>query len=539
MAYLEKISPVYGGKKYQIPLPDFCPSCRLQRRMCFRNERSLYHRKCDATGKNIISCYAPDSGYIVYEHDFWWGDGWDGLSYAKDFDFNRNLHEQLKELSFAVPHSNLITSNCINCDYANYLLNSRNCYLVFGGSHNENVMYSKFMVNCRDTMDGLSLNACEFCYEGNSSESCYSCRFFHQCRNCSDCLMIEECLGCRNCIACFGLRNQEYCYLNKRVSKEDFEKLAIQYKSLTHKDIGDLRGKLDELKKDLPHVQSHIYLSENCTGDNILSCKNCEYAFDVRGCEDCKYINFTPFANNCRDGIFSAPGPTEFCYQTCSIVGHNNSMSLFLVWNGGANMFYCLECHSCRDCFGCIGLKNKQYCILNKQYSKEEYEKFVGRIIEKMTETFEWGQFFDPQLSSFGHNEAVGHEYFPINRDEALKDGFRWKDEEKKEFKAATYRVPESIDSVPDSVTGEVLVCDGCGKNYRIIPEELKFYRLNRVPLPLHCYDCRHMSRIAYRSNFNLHKRPCDKCGKDMWTTYSPERSEKVYCDECYLKAVY
>jgi hypothetical protein len=29
-------------------------------------------------------------------------------------------------------------------------------------------------------------------------------------------------------------------------------------------------------------------------------------------------------------------------------------------------------------------LKNKSYCILNKQYTKEEYEKLVSKIIEKM-----------------------------------------------------------------------------------------------------------------------------------------------------------
>jgi hypothetical protein len=73
----------------------------------------------------------------------------------------------------------------------------------------------------------------------------------------------------------------------------------------------------------------------------------------------------------------------------------------------------------CSNCFGCISLRNKSYCILNKQYSKEEYEKLVPQIIEKMQADGERGEFFDPSLSSFGYNETVAQEYFPLTRDEA------------------------------------------------------------------------------------------------------------------------
>jgi hypothetical protein len=57
--------------------------------------------------------------------------------------------------------------------------------------------------------------------------------------------------------------------------------------------------------------------------------------------------------------------------------------SCFII-NNCSNIFYSSECFSCKNCFACSGLKNKQYCILNKQYSKEEYEKLVPQIIEKM-----------------------------------------------------------------------------------------------------------------------------------------------------------
>jgi len=36
---------------------------------------------------------------------------------------------------------------------------------------------------------------------------------------------------------------------------------------------------------------------------------------------------------------------------------------------------------------GCIGLKNKQFCIFNKQYSKEEWYEGVDEIFGEMEKT--------------------------------------------------------------------------------------------------------------------------------------------------------
>ena len=81
LEFYDKVSPVFAGKKYQIPTPAFCPDCRQQRRLSFRNERKLYKRKCDLTGKDIISIYSPDKVYTVYEQSEWWSDKWDPLDY--------------------------------------------------------------------------------------------------------------------------------------------------------------------------------------------------------------------------------------------------------------------------------------------------------------------------------------------------------------------------------------------------------------------------------------------------------------------------
>ena len=53
-------------EKIKVPPPTFCPECRFQRRMIFRNGRTLYRRQCDLCQKNIISIYSADASFPVY-----------------------------------------------------------------------------------------------------------------------------------------------------------------------------------------------------------------------------------------------------------------------------------------------------------------------------------------------------------------------------------------------------------------------------------------------------------------------------------------
>ena len=59
-------------EKIKVPAPTFCPECRMQRRMAWRNERTLYKRKCLTPGHNeeIFSIYAPEKKLnVVCAHE--------------------------------------------------------------------------------------------------------------------------------------------------------------------------------------------------------------------------------------------------------------------------------------------------------------------------------------------------------------------------------------------------------------------------------------------------------------------------------------
>jgi SpoVK/Ycf46/Vps4 family AAA+-type ATPase len=61
------------------------------------------------------------------------------------------------------------------------------------------------------------------------------------------------------------------------------------------------------------------------------------------------------------------------CYDIygCNGIGLSNNIYLSVRIGESSSMYYCYDCFSCSICLACVGLKNKSYCIFNKQYSKE------------------------------------------------------------------------------------------------------------------------------------------------------------------------
>ena len=119
-----------GRKKYlethKIPTPKLCQDCRLQRILAWRKEVPLYSRKCDLTGKPIISLYPPNSEYVVYAQDVWWSEEWSPFECGRDFDFNRPFFEQFNEFLKTVPHMGITISHGENSDYCPHSTNYKN-----------------------------------------------------------------------------------------------------------------------------------------------------------------------------------------------------------------------------------------------------------------------------------------------------------------------------------------------------------------------------------------------------------------------------
>jgi len=275
-------------------------------------------------------------------------------------------------------------------------------------------------------------------------------------------------------------------------------------------------------------------------GDNVFHSKNLSVAFYVTNSDDSSFVYDSDHVSISVDAS-DADYYTE-CYDVGSAAWMNRcafcNNSIYLT-----DCYYCSTCANCDHCFGCIGLKRKQYCILNTQYSREAYERLVPLIIDRMRQAGEWGEFFPITISPFAYNETVAQEFFPLTQREATQRGWEWRKEEDimphvtKIIPAAT--LSSSIADIPDDILNWAITCAATKRPFRIVKQELMFYRKMQLPIPRFHPDVRHNSRMALRNPRRLWKRPCMKCGHAMETTYAPDRPEIVYCEACYLSEVY
>ncbi len=209
-------------EKMKVPAPTFCPECRDQRRFVWRNERSLYKRKCDLCGEEVVSRVSQDKPYLMYCQKCWWSDNWDSMKYGRNYDFSKTFFEQFKELLFTAPHSSILNANSVNSDWVNQETDDKNCYLNTGGHFNEDSAYNTYELYSQDCFDNFWIWKSELCYENINCRHCYQTLFSQDCFECREAILSYDCRNCSNVFGCAGLRNKNYYIFNKPFSKEDY-----------------------------------------------------------------------------------------------------------------------------------------------------------------------------------------------------------------------------------------------------------------------------------------------------------------------------
>lgn len=521
-------------KKFGVPEPTHCPDCRNQKRWAFRNDRIFYIRDCDMCKNKMITVYSPDKELTVYCRDCFLSDKFAPLEYGQDFDFNRSFFEQYEEMRTKVPRISMYQTQSENSDYTIHSGKNRNCYMANALRECENVYYSDFAQFCKDSMDLYMCSYLENSYFCTDSDQCYNSAYLENCLSVNFSYLCFDCRNSNNLLACVGLRRKEFMILNKPAAKEEFE--ATLEKLKTDADFNnEFIKKYKKLRLKVPVKYFWDKNSENCTGNYVVNSKNVSHSYNMRHSEDCRYCYDSMDLKDAMDITRFVNG--EMVYEIHAAIDLNFSKFCNLCYQSGG-MEYCDNSQSSHDCFGCVSLKNNTNCILNKQYQPEEYKMTLEKIKEHMKRSGEYGEFFPMKLSPFCYNEAKANDFYPLSKEGVLAKGLKWKDADPRQYQPQTYTIPENIKDVTDSICNEVLACENCGKNYKIIPQELKFYRDGGYSIPKKCSDCRHKLRISLQNPRKLWDRNCMKCGSEIKTTYAPERAEKVYCEKCYLNEI-
>ncbi len=403
----------------------------------------------------------------------------------------QNFIQEFRNLFINSPHCGSWARGSENCEYGDIITVSKDCYMCFNSGNCRNAYYcedSRVLIDC---IDCNFCEKCELCYECIDCDICYNSSFCQDCSNCNDIYFSYDLRRCKNCIGCVNLRNKQYCIYNEQKTKEEYENFLQNLNQIDFE-------KIEKLKQKTPRMYVHQFDTENCTGDYIYHSKNCHMCFDTRHTEDSGYIIQANLDMGTKDSWDCGPIPTgmDLCYDIA--YSHFLFNCNHLYWCGNLkDCEYCTNCFESENLFGCQYVKNKQngFYILNKKVDENYYKKTKTEIKKILKE----------------------------NNIYTIYD-LLYKDLSKKTFIS------------PENETKRT--CSICNNKFELCNKEIEFYKKKEIPFPAYCFLCRQKQRSNLRNKKEVFKRKCDKCKKNIITTYPNNSNLIIYCLDCYLKNI-
>ncbi len=544
-------------EKIKVPPPTFCDRCRLQRRLVWMKGLDLFKRKCDLCGEEKLSMYAADAPYTVYCSKCWWSDTWDGKNYAMVYDSSRPFFEQWNELLHKVPLLGLSIDSfsSTTSPYTNHTGHAKNCYLIYYSDQVEDSAFGFQYTRAKNVYNSGTIMDSENCYDSSHvyKSSNIVCAVGNN-RSCYDCFFIRDCEGCHDCFGLSSGRNKAYVFLGEQLSREAYEARMGEIDLGSHTQYEYWKNKVEEYFKTVSPRPVWDTLSQDVSGSYVFHSKNVHESYDVVDSEDSKFLMLikTGKVKDSYDYIDWGEN-AERIYESLTVGGNANSV--FFTHESGhhlSNIEYGkLMGWGSNYTFGCIGLRKSEYCILNTQYIKEEYEKLRAQIVADMKShpytniqghTYSYGEFFPPEFSPNAYNDSFASRFFPMTEEAALAKGLHWYIPEAKEYAVTTKAadLPENSKDASETVLKEVIGCTSCNRGFRIIPQELQYLQQHVLPLPHQCPFCRVWSKIErWVANMTLHDRTCGKCSVVFKTHYTEEQAPVILCKDCYQKEVF
>lgn len=522
-------------------VPTTAPWVRMRHLAAFWQHWALHNRKCDKTGKAIVSAFAEKCPYPVWHKDEWQKHA---NPPSAEFDFKKPFFEQAWKLFLQCPIPHKIGFENQNSEYTDDCWHSKNIYLAHSVYKGEDLSYcyrsiqekdSQFCVYSKNSTLSLDLTNCFHCFETLYSVNC---------RKISNSAFLFDCRNCSHCLFCCNLRNKQYCYGNQQLTKDEFLKKEKEWNFSSQKIYAQAQIFFQQMMQTLAYFRStHITHSENCAGDNIEDSRNAQRCFFANNLEDCyNFLRGGLPAKDCLDCV-NVAFDAELLFNCADAQGNVYKCSNCFLINQCQFCDYCENCFQCKQCFGCCGLVGKEYHILNKEYSPEEYEALREKIISYMEKTKEWNHFFPGHFAPNPYDESLAGFHFPLSKIEQQELEFRVNENE--ERKNTHYSLPEEIPDSVDDIENEnklmkkIFWDTEFKKPFQIRKNDIEFSKKIGCPLPNTYY----MKRI--QKNFRWipfdgkpRKTTCGKCGMRIQTSWNAKYNEHILCEECYLKKI-
>lgn len=284
---------------------------------------------------------------------------------------------QYQKLRLALPRSPSYNLDNENSEYTGYTYHSSNCYYCFDCAYCKNCLYNFDGARCVSCVDCDYCVDCEMLYECVDCYHVYNGFYLDYCARLYDSYFCWDCMDGHDLFGCTHLKQKQYCIFNKQYTKEDYEKKT---KELLRLPASDNLARLKELIKTYPFGPTNVTHSENSDyGNHVHYSSNMYLCFDAARSQNCGYLYDSFYCKNSYD--LTQCAHVELCYECRDSARLYNCD--FVDWSSNCyDSSFLTDCKDCHNCFGCVGVVHRKFCILNRQYSEEEYKKIITEIKE-------------------------------------------------------------------------------------------------------------------------------------------------------------
>ena len=525
-------------EKVGLNIPKQCFECRLKQYFVFWIFGKFRKGVSDLSGENLITVLPNNAQYPIYTSHEWWSDIWEPMHYGQDYGPSRSFFDQLKELQKKIPRPHQTGENSVNCDWCDDVWESKNCYLARGILRCENLMYGQRVIDTKDSVDIVYSFNLQNSYDCLLCHNSFNLNFSENSKDCIDSYFLFDCRNCHNCFMCWNLRNKKYCIRNKQYTPEEYEKELKRVKLDSHNSIETFKNEFQNiLKSEAVHRENFNLKTTDSIGNYLTNCDECTNVFCWENSQNCRNSLRGLNTKDCIDQLGcwnNEVSGNNSCVTGGYAIKHSS-------WSDGRYSEYLDLCSEVEYCFGCIGLRKKKYCILNKQYSKEEYEKLRNKIIEDMIVNEEYGKFLPYSMGICDYNLSNGIIYLPnVSKEEILEKGGYWSEEDLSSHEGmSSLELPDSINDTDKEISMQALICPESKYRFNISSAEYEFHKNKSFALPRLHFDTRIMKKIKKTAVLKAYPYKCTFCGHDIMAYYPPEWNyQKIACEECYKQNI-
>ncbi|MEX2052502.1 MAG: hypothetical protein WD991_02300 [Candidatus Paceibacterota bacterium] len=525
-------------QKVGLEIPEQCFFCRMKQYLAFSIFGKFRKGASSLSGESLITVLPERKTYPIYTSHEWWSDAWDPMAFGQEYDSERPFFDQLKELQGKIPRPHQAGKNNVNCDWCEDVWDSKNCYLSRALAKCDNLNYGYRVLDAKDSFDVAISFHIQNCYDCLTCHSSFNLNFSENSRDCIDSFFLFDCRNCQNCFMSWNLRNKQYCIKNKQYTKEEYEVEIKKLKLDSYKSLENLRAEFANiLRNEVVHRENFNLKSAGSTGNYLNNCDKCSNCFTWDDSQNCR---------NCLRGLFSKDSIDQAVSWHTELSGSNSAVNggyqiKNSIYSVGRYSEYIDLCEEVEYCFGCVGLKKKKYCILNKQYSKEDYESLKDKIISDMKSRGEYGLFMPYFMSVCDYNFSNGIIYFPdTTKNEVVKKGGYWSEEDLSSHDGiSSLDLPDSIQDTDSSVSNQALICPESNFRFNISPAEYEFHKRKGFALPREHFDLRIIKKARKTAVVKSYPYKCFYCKKEISAYYPPEWGyQKIACEDCYKQNI-